>query len=208
VELGKRTIVAALVREMQIPVDANNVLHIAVKDPQRCGVEETQTLIHLLLDLGADINEVDECARTVLHIVKDAEIAAALVARGAKLEAETRLGETPLNIAVNSNRLGVVETLCSLGANPNSRTNRGQTPLFVAAKRGFASLIDVLLRHGADPSLMDDSGRTPLQAAVDGDRRHAVVALLQHQSGVNPDDASLDDLLRSGLARRHGSKGR
>jgi hypothetical protein len=207
VELGKRDVIKAMVRDMQVPIAASGLLHIAVADTKDGrSLTETLGLLDLLLELGVDINEVDENTRTVLHLAKDPALANALVARGAQLEAVTALGETPLAFAVEANRPLVVEALCALGADPNSRTNRGQTPLFIAAKKGNVPILKTLLSHGADPDLSDRSGRTSLTAAIDGNRTHAVRVLLQHEAGgKEPDEGTVEELLRGGLSRLHGS---
>jgi hypothetical protein len=207
VELGKRDVIKAMVRDMQVPLPASGLLHLAMSDPKDGrSLTETLGLIDLLLELGADINEVDENTRTVLHLAKDPALATALVARGAQLEAVTTLGETPLALAVEAHRPLVVGALCALGANTNSRTNRGQTPLFIAAKKGNVPILTMLLSHGADPDLSDRSGRTPLTAAIDGNRTLAVKVLLQHEGGgKEPDEGTVEELLRGGLSRLHGS---
>jgi ankyrin repeat protein len=59
--------------------------------------------VKLLLDLGTDVNEVNQSGDTALHGAAASgysEVIQLLVDRGAKLEAKNRLGQTPLAIVV------------------------------------------------------------------------------------------------------------
>lgn len=96
-------------------------------------------IIDLLVQAGADVNEVDEN------------------------------GQTPLHHAVHGDWGHPAAALALLqhGAKVDSRNAMGQTPLIEAARRGEASCVRVLLEHGADPRARDAEGLTAMDYAQD-----------------------------------------
>jgi len=95
----------------------------------------------------------------------DMQLARLLLARGADVNARTRVGQTPLHLAVLIDRPPLAELLLAAGADPNGATDQGITPLHCAVMLGRAALADLLLASGADPMLCDCHGRTPLDWA-------------------------------------------
>lgn len=91
----------------------------------------------------------------------DLALAELLLARGASPDARTKIGQTPLHVAVLVDRPPLVERLLAAGADPNAATERGQTPLHWATIRARPWQIRRLLAAGADPGAADAEGRTP-----------------------------------------------
>lgn len=106
------------------------------------------------IDQGADINATDQSSMdqmagvrrmkvTALHIAArkgNAEMMAFLIKNGAKVDARTTNGMTPLFDAVINSHTGVVELLLAAGADVNAKLDTGETPLVVARRlqdKGF-----------------------------------------------------------------------
>lgn len=86
----------------------------------------------------------------VLFVLSDhVEVCRDLLAAGAFPDAEDKLGQTPLYVAVDSNKVGVATVLCEAGASTSRAGPHGRTPLHVAARDGLAECAKVLLLHGA-----------------------------------------------------------
>uniref|UniRef100_A0A0G4ICD5 Uncharacterized protein n=1 Tax=Chromera velia CCMP2878 TaxID=1169474 RepID=A0A0G4ICD5_9ALVE len=88
-------------------------------------------------------------------------------------------GATPLLIAAQFGREGVVSTLLKAGADKNKARNDGMTPLCIAASQGHQGVVATLLKAGADKNRKGGmKGMTPLQVATEKGH-HAIVALLK-----------------------------
>ena len=68
-------------------------------------------IVKLLLNAGASPNVADEEGTTPLMVVEDAEIAQALLARGAQRGARNRAGRTALDVARQEGRGEIVQVL-------------------------------------------------------------------------------------------------
>jgi ankyrin repeat protein len=94
-----------------------------------------EDMVRLLLEKGSDINEINE------------------------------INETPLEGAVNYNRIGITRLLLEKGVNPNSKSTVGsgrRTILYLAVNKGFRDsmpIVQLLLSHGADPRAESPSGK-------------------------------------------------
>uniref|UniRef100_A0A8C4Q357 Uncharacterized protein n=1 Tax=Eptatretus burgeri TaxID=7764 RepID=A0A8C4Q357_EPTBU len=131
-----------------------------------------------------------------------------LLARGATLEARSKLGWTPLMEAVRRGRLSCLSTLLEHGASANATNRYGVTALALAAGEGSVGVVRALLERGAgDPgtsgmardtetlgavvrillaNVTDGDGATPLMiAAVAGDLSLTRILL---DRGARPDD--------------------
>ena len=106
--------------------------------------------------------------------------------------AESGFGATPLCLAAEAGKAGVVDVLLKAGMDVNTTTNDGATPLLLAAKEGHEYIVEQLLKAGADPdgTAMDD-GTTPLIAAIWNGNLGVVEQLLE--SGANVDKQRTDD---------------
>jgi ankyrin repeat protein len=90
-----------------------------------------------LLAEGADPNIPDPRpiigdAATALHLAAladDPELIRALLAAGARVDAHTGVGQTPLWLACNGGHLAAAQALLAAGADPNARSAEGYSPL-------------------------------------------------------------------------------
>jgi hemoglobin len=85
-------------------------------------------IVRLLVKAGANVNAAEGPTRcTALHMAArrgNVDVAGALLACGADLEARDNAGDTPLRRALNCRKPAVVALLLSRGADPNSRGRR------------------------------------------------------------------------------------
>ncbi|MBN2496870.1 MAG: ankyrin repeat domain-containing protein [Deltaproteobacteria bacterium] len=92
-----------------------------------------------------------------------------LLALGARVDARSATGKTPLLYAAGAGRAEAARLLLARGADVQSRDPYGATSLHwatVVPEKG-AALIELLIQAGADPDARDRDGRTALHTAVD-----------------------------------------
>ncbi|MBI3068114.1 MAG: ankyrin repeat domain-containing protein, partial [Betaproteobacteria bacterium] len=130
--------------------------------------EEALAFIDLLLAHGA---RIDGDARSVpLHKAveqRNADLARALLKRGAEVNETDRHGRTALFVAAASGNLGLVTLLLEAGADPRWQDDLDVTPMHIAAApRARVLVIEALLKRGAPADAADYAGETPLIAAL------------------------------------------
>lgn len=133
-----------------------------------------------LLAAGTNVNEKGDWhdvgfayGATALHVAAyfgRIDIARALIAHGADINARATLGGSPVHNAVNSGEADMVRFLLDKGAQTNFKNADGATPLHFAAAAGYAEIVRMLIDAGADPNpgtgtVPGALGMTPLQAA-------------------------------------------
>jgi ankyrin repeat protein len=93
-----------------------------------------------------------------------------LLDRGAKIEAKTCYGNTPLHYAVKSKIMEYTELLVKRRADVNVRNRKGITPLHLATETSRVETVKLLLKYGAYVNSACTStfweGYTPLCDAV------------------------------------------
>lgn len=143
----------------------------------RGSLEEIKSLI----EIGEDINSIDEHGHTPLHLVinhvpwsKGKSITKFLIENGADVNATDQNGVSPLQMALNhgviselmasldKDNLEVIQMLIEAGANVNHKDECDNTPLHVACKQGYLQAFEKLVKHGADLQAKTKSQETLL----------------------------------------------
>jgi ankyrin repeat protein len=136
----------------------------------------------LLIGAGADPNRLIEGSTPLSGAAQrnSLEVAAVLLAAGAKPDALTIVHGCALSTAVAKGHLELSRLLIESGASVNFRPKGGWPPLMYAASCGREAIISTLVAAGADIHFRDHDGDTPLTVAKDHPR---IVELLQ-QAGA------------------------
>jgi ankyrin repeat protein len=158
-------------------------LHVALEsehddDDAAAAAEAVATL--LVASPSVDVAAADAFGVTPLHLACKAlrlELAAALLSRGARVDAATTRGQTALHWTLARNTA-------------NSSSSSSSTTLTAAATSSSSSItsnatvaalvVQLLLANGADPQLADSSGVTPMSlvASDDSDEHRRALFLL------------------------------
>jgi uncharacterized protein len=109
----------------------------------------------------------------------------AWLAKKADVNAPAVDTSTPLDWAVKSNNLELVNLLIDAGANVNAETRYKITPLALACTNGNAAIIERLLKAGVDPNGTSEEGQTALMTAARNGKVDAIKMLLSHGAKVN-----------------------
>uniref|UniRef100_A0ABD2WJX8 Uncharacterized protein n=1 Tax=Trichogramma kaykai TaxID=54128 RepID=A0ABD2WJX8_9HYME len=160
-----------------VPETRDSPLHLVLNQNFR-----VKKLMELLLRHGADPNSANKEGLTPLHVIcedfNSGLIKAFFEITDAnhltiQIDAKDKLGRTPLQLAVASLSLDVVDVLLNRGANLNFACKEGLTPLHLICEKcenvqlikTFFEIIDA--NHlTIEIDAKDKLGRTPLQLAV------------------------------------------
>ena len=123
-------------------------------------------LIDFLLQKGFDINFENDDRLTPLHYIlqywnyPEGRVTSLydktkiLLDKGAKIDSESSVGDTPLMLAIKAKEIRVVKLLISLGANVNRRNNQFKdTPLHRLSCRQsgeYDQVMQILIDNGAE----------------------------------------------------------
>ncbi|MBT3202177.1 MAG: hypothetical protein HN350_19920 [Phycisphaerales bacterium] len=172
--------------------------------------------IRRLIDAGVDPNLTDYKGWTALHYTASyhdcPEVAKFLLSRGAKVDARTKAGVTPLGVAARYSGERMVRAILDAGANVNARDIDGYTPLSHAVWDGPLVTANLLIKNGAMVDIFSAVGlgdAQKLEALLKVDPAHAhrtdgkgrglvhwaaangkidIIKML-HKAGVKVDDA-------------------
>ena len=135
-----------------------------------------QTSVPYFLD---DVRMHVYAGDTALHIAAAAyraDLAEALIAKGAGVSARNRRGAQPLHAAATGNpesrhwnpdaQVATIVYLIGAGADPNAADKGGATPLHRATRTRCAAAVRALLACGADYTRRNKRGSTPLDLTV------------------------------------------
>jgi ankyrin repeat protein len=147
--------------------------------------QQDRPSVSSLLKQKADVNAAQGDGMTALHWAAskdDLAMARMLLAAGANVKAETRLGGlTPLFMACRNGSAAMIEALLKAGADAKQPNAQGTTPLMIASASGSADAVKALLEHGADVNAKEAAhGQTALMFAAALNRDAAVKTLIAH----------------------------
>ena len=157
-----------------------------------------------LLKERIDVNAPQTDGTTALHWAAyrdDAATVEALLRAGAKPNAVTDAGVTPLWLACSTNASGtVVRLLVDAGANPNFAPHTGETPLMWCARTGSLDSVKALVSRGADVNAREKSAdQTALMWAVAARHPDVVEALLELRADVRARTKVTTELVYKGF---------
>ncbi|XP_011309262.1 rabankyrin-5 [Fopius arisanus] len=178
-------------------IEGETPLGLAIKTPLKRG----RKIVTVLINAGANINEVNEKGLNLLHqaiLKEDSATAIFLLENGADMNAKTPEGENPLQLSVHC-RLGeVVEALCRRGVD----TSIG-SPLWDALDSNQEDTASILVTHGADTDCWspgpDGCVQTLLHRAIDDNKEEIAQFLIRSGCDLNaprkpgPDGAGGDE---------------
>ena len=122
---------------------------------------------------------------TALHraaLFEKTEVAKALLAAGADVNATDKSGMTALHWAASNKNAEIAKALLAARAHVNVATNEGRTALHEAACNNCPEIVKVLIAAGADMKATDEYGDTALFMAKH--REHAEVARILQAAGA------------------------
>eukprot|EP00761_Pharyngomonas_kirbyi_P014759 gb/GECH01014789.1/.p1 GENE.gb/GECH01014789.1/~~gb/GECH01014789.1/.p1 ORF type:complete len:550 (+),score=136.98 gb/GECH01014789.1/:1-1650(+) len=146
----------------------------------------------LLLNLGANPNELNAQGQTALHMAcktGNTTIVEHLIRQGADVNQPiVDSYRTPLHIAVEQGHFQCVKRLVTNEANVNANANNAENremPFHLACKLGHVQIVEYLHRHGSELELKDHQGLTGLMSACEHGHVETVQFLLSVGCNVN-----------------------
>src|SRR5258706_13262684 len=145
--------------------------------------------VRQLVRHGADVNAAEPRGGQTALMWAAAEghsdVVAGLLALGAKVDAGSGAGFTPLVFGTIRGDVASIKTLLHAGANPNVALLSGTKPIIVAMQYRHAAAALALTEGGADISVRDRAGNTTLHLAAQAGDEKLVAALLGRHADPN-----------------------
>lgn len=126
-----------------------------------------------------------------------------LIKKGAKVDAPTPEGLTPLAHSAAAGILDCMKELLDSGASVDRKGQGGRTPLIDASRCGQAMCVRALSEKGASLEATDDLGRTALWWAAAGNDKVSASHLLDAGADVNTKDMNGVTPLLAAMKRGH-----
>jgi len=171
-------------------------------------IESYTATMQVLLDLGLDINAVNNDGESVLaDVIRHGgrfDIIKFLIEHGANINDTTKEGETILHIRLSEFTREQLRYLVEeKKINIHAKTTDGVMPIHVAASYyGNREMLEYLLELGVDPNVRDNQGRTALDHAILSKTDSAVKILLEHSAKWDTkDDKGLLAIQNAAIAR-------
>ena len=193
-----RTHLRPMIFGLALAAASSSVLAGAYDDLIAAVYRDDNEAVLSFVNRGMDVNTVDPGGNTLLHVAArngNDKLVAALLKQKANPNARSRVGDTPLMLAVYNGKAEaanallaggaqvnqdgwtplhyavfaeqpeMVAMLLSKGAQVDARAPNQQTALMLAAKTGNVVIAKLLLNAKADTSLTDQNGETALTLA-------------------------------------------
>uniref|UniRef100_A0A8C3QDY9 Uncharacterized protein n=1 Tax=Geospiza parvula TaxID=87175 RepID=A0A8C3QDY9_GEOPR len=143
-----------------------HLLRLGIDEPNSVG----NTALHILVNVGANVNQPNEKGFTPLHFgavsTNGALCLEILVNNGADVNFQSKEGKSPLHMAAIHGRFTRSQILIQNGSEIDCADKYGNTPLHVAARYGHELLISTLMTNGADTARRGIHDMFPLHLAV------------------------------------------
>ncbi|KAI0506750.1 ankyrin repeat-containing domain protein [Xylaria bambusicola] len=156
----------------------------------RAVIDNAGAAAKLLLDLGAQVNAIDEYKMTALMYASSAgwnSLVTLLLEHGAQIHATNKNRETTLMYASRSKCDSIVTLLLEHGAHIHATNKDGETALMYASTAGRDSIITLLFKRGAHINTTNINGKTALMMASDSYKPNTGVILLLLSYGAQID---------------------
>ena len=105
-------------------------------------------LTPVLIEMGADVNHVDEDGNTALLLQADnycfKDTMKALIKAGADINARNKYGNTPLHLTLTSGNCEIARLLIKKGADYNVANEKRVTPVQIAVEKGYDEVLAVM----------------------------------------------------------------
>ena len=108
-----------------------------------------------------------------------------VVEMGADKDKANNNDASPLYVAAQYGRLGVVQYLVEIRADKEKVTNDGWTPLIVAAHNGHLEVVEHLLEHDTDVDKNRPNGWSALHSAAQCGHAEVVTCLMKWAAPLN-----------------------
>ena len=169
---------------------AGGVGHAATSEVADAAMRGDRAAVRAAIARKADVNTTQIDGSTALHWAAerdDVDLADQLIRAGARVDARTREGVVPLQLAATNGSAAMLNVLLKAGANPNAPlTAAGDTVLMMAARTGTPGAIRLLLEAGASVNAKESwGGTTALMWAVAEGHAEAATLLIAAGADVN-----------------------
>ena len=163
----------------------NTALHDAITAGK---IAEAKALIDAVSTEDINVHDLD--AWTPLHLAtlgNQVETVAALLAKGAHVDAQNSHGKTALHLAAADDNCAIASLLITYGPDQDAVDDTGMTPLHEAARKNNHKIIDLLAEAGAQIDLLPHkTSVTPLHLAVMCNHTAAFYALAEAGAHLEP----------------------
>lgn len=148
------------------------------------------TIVHLLVQAGAELNAADKSLNTPLIMAvrseKNNDVVRYLIKVGAAIDIKGEDGMTALHTAAQSGNLEAVRAILATGKiSINAQDDGGWTALVWATEHKHVPLVKFLLSKGADPSKLDDEENVGLHWAAYSGEVNITYVLLEMGCDIN-----------------------
>lgn len=151
--------------------------------PLQVAVEtESEDIVEILLEAGANVNAIDDYGSTVLHFLQDSgsHILKRLIKAGAHPAVRNSMELTPLHNAAIKGFTNIIAELCSCKEVAiNAKDHDGRTPLHYALLYSHERAALKLIEFGANVRITSKLRETPFDIADDNGLSKAADELLK-----------------------------